>query len=201
MYIPTSPKRAASYAAAFILLAMVSHAVTPPLRAQAEATAKENDPLTTYLGKNRVVLVFAPTEGDPKLVKQLAELNDKAGLNERDLIVLPVLADDKAAGKSLPYLQTKFNGGKSTFSLVLVGKDGNDAYQSSDPVEAKTLYARIDACRCARRRSRKRKPSPTTRVAGVRPPPRTTTDFSPRSETFFTIADSPKALYVQRFPS
>lgn len=149
--------RRASRVAAFVLLSMASTAFTPLLRAQSEATAKENDPLTTYLGKSRVVLIFAPTQDDPNLVKQLADLNDKAGLNERDLIVLPVLADDKAAGKSLPYLQTKFNGGKATFSLVLVGKDGNDAYQSSDPIEAKTLYAKIDAMPMRKQEAKEKK--------------------------------------------
>ncbi len=133
-----------SVAASLLLAAGVS---TMPSfsNAQTEATAKENDPLTTYLGKNRVLLVFAPTQDDPLLVKQLSELQNKAELKERDLIVLPVPADDKAAGKSLPYLQTKFNGGRPSFALVLVGKDGNDAYQTAEPVEAKVIYAKIDA--------------------------------------------------------
>ncbi len=124
---------------------MSFHGLSTSVQAQSETSDKENDPLTTYRGKDRVVLVFAPTESDPQLVRQLGVLKNKAELADRQLIVLPVLADDKAAGKSLPFLQNKFNEGKATFSVVLVGKDGTAAFRTGEPVTAEAIYAKIDA--------------------------------------------------------
>ena len=128
-----------------VLVTMMTTPLASSIYGQADTSAKENDPLTTYQGKNRVVLVFGPTDGDARFAKQMSELKQKAELDDRQIVVMPVPSDDKAAGKSLPYLQKKYNDGKGDFSLVLVGKDGHTAFQSDEPVSAEALFAKIDA--------------------------------------------------------
>lgn len=141
----SSPLRSALVPLAALLLTAMTSSFTSSVYGQSDTSAKENDPLTTYQGKSRVVLVFGPNDSDAKFAKQMSELKSKAELEDRQIVVLPVPADDKAAGKSLPYLQKKYNDGNGDFSVVLIGKDGHTAFRSGDPISAETLFGKIDA--------------------------------------------------------
>ncbi len=104
-------------------------------------------PLSSYRDKNRVLLVFAPTGKDPAYVEQ-GQLwqSEKAAFEDRQLIVVPVLADAaKAAGDTPVALEKKYGVDAKSFAVVLLGKDGHDAYRAAKPVKGASLYEVIDA--------------------------------------------------------
>lgn len=114
--------------------------------AQQDAPAADR-PLADYKDKNRVLLVFAPTDKDAAYVEQ-GKLwqGEKAGFDERQLVVVPVLADGKrAGGDTSAGLEKKYGIDPKAFTVVLLGKDGHDAYRTAKPVKAAVLYEVIDA--------------------------------------------------------
>ena len=118
-------------------LALVVPGAAVRLRAQ--------DPTRTpaaYRGRNRVLLVFAASGRDPGYVaqRQLWE-REQAGFADRDLVILPVFA---TARRSTP-LAGKYGVPPGRFTVVLVGKDGHEAFRAERPVATGELYARIDA--------------------------------------------------------
>ncbi len=137
-----------------------------PLAASAQQPEPADKPLTAYRDKNRVLLVFAPDEKDVACVAQ-GKLwqGEKAGFAERQLVVVPVLADAKtAAGDTPAALAKKYGVDPKAFAVVLLGKDGHDAYRAPKPVEAETLYEVIDAMPM-RRAEMKRQQPPAARPA------------------------------------
>ena len=114
--------------------------------AQQDAAAADK-PLAAYKDKNRVLLVFAPTDQDPAYIEQGKLWQaEKAGFEERQLAVVPVLADAKKAAGDLPaVIAKKYGVDAKAFAVVLLGKDGHDAYRSAKTVKAVALYEVIDA--------------------------------------------------------
>ena len=113
----------------------------------AASAATADTPLASYRDKNRVLLVFAPTEKDPAYAEQgRLWQSEKAGFEERQLVVVPVLADAaKAAGDTPAALQKRYGVEARSFAVVLLGKDGHDAYRVAKPVKGEALYDVIDA--------------------------------------------------------
>ncbi len=143
-------------------LALLIMAVFSALAAaRAQDAINPDKPLSAYRDKNRVLLVFAPTELDPTYREQIKLWqNEKTGFDERQLLVLPVFTDAKRpAGDPPGTLAKKYNVYPKTFEVVLVGKDGHDAYRSAKPVPPASLYAAIDAM--PMRRAEMKHPSPT----------------------------------------
>ncbi len=109
--------------------------------------------LDPYRGRNRVLLVFAPSRQDARYQQQSALLADKtAGLNERNLILIYALADGKGrrvgtrlfGGGDENALRQRYHIGPRQFRVVLVGKDGHEAYSSRQPIFASRLFGLID---------------------------------------------------------
>ena len=77
------------------------------------------------------------------------------------MVTVPVLADAKrqTIGDGPGTLAKKFGVDAKTFAVILLGKDGHDAYRSPKPVPAATLYGLIDAMPL--RRAEAKRPSPT----------------------------------------
>lgn len=118
-------------------LALATPGVATRLRAQ--------DPTRTlagFRGRNRVLVIFAASGRDPDYVAQnrLWE-HEQAGFADRALVTLPVFA---AARRSAP-LAGKYGVIPGRFTVVLVGKDGQEAFRSEQPVSANDIYSRIDA--------------------------------------------------------
>lgn len=136
-----------------------------PLAASAQQPdgGAADKPLASYKDKNRVLLVFAPSDKDPSYAEQ-GKLwqGEKAGFEERQLVVVPVLADaKKAAGDAPAMLEKRYGVDAKTFAVVLLGKDGHDAYRAAKPVKAGALYEVIDAMPM-RRAEMKRQSASTT---------------------------------------
>ena len=109
------------------------------------ATVRAENPTQTlagYRGSRRVLLVFAASGQDPDYAAQRRLWDpEQAGFADRDLVTLPLFAADRA---SRP-LAEKYGVNPGRFAVVLVGKDGHEAFRAERPVPAGDLYARIDA--------------------------------------------------------
>ena len=115
------------------------------------------DPLQRYLGKSRVLLVFAPGEDDPALTEQRRVLASAAqGARQRDLVMVeivgtrasrPATSTDDASSA----LQRRFSVPPAAFRAVLVGKDGGAKLSEAAPIEAGRLFAVVDAMPIRRR--------------------------------------------------
>lgn len=129
------------FARVFLVMALLF----APLAASALPDTADK-PITSYRDNHRVLLVFAPTAKDPAYIEQgRLWQSEKAGFEERQLVVVPVLADAARAGGDTPAaLQKKYGVGAGDFAVVLLGKDGHDAYRSAKPVKGASLYEVID---------------------------------------------------------
>ena len=143
-------------AAASATLFALMCSVPLPLSAR-EAKAK---PLASYRHKNRVLLVFASGHKDASYQEQMKLWqNEKAGFEDRQLVIVSVLADGQGNTADEPAtLVKRFGVAPDAFKVVLVGKDGHNAYGSAKPIPADTLYGRIDAMPM-RREEMKRPPT------------------------------------------
>lgn len=103
-----------------------------PLMAQAE------NPLDEYLWKSRPIVIFAPSETDPRLLQQLAWLDaEKEEMEERDVVVL---TDTDPIEQS--ELRKKFH--PRDFQLLLIGKDGQVKLRKPFPWNVRELSRAID---------------------------------------------------------
>ena len=90
--------------------------------------------LSTFKWKNRVLVLLAPSDHDPRLREQQATATAAAaGFSERDLIVVAEIGTEGPLHR---------RGGD--FQVVLVGKDGRSALQWSKPVSSEVLFSVID---------------------------------------------------------
>jgi len=97
--------------------------------------------LHQYQWKNRLLLIFAPTETDATYQQQRQLLDASAAeVKERDLIVLPVV--EAAANQDL---RTQFNIANGAFAVILIGKDGGEKARFERVISAAQLFAIIDA--------------------------------------------------------
>jgi len=89
----------------------------------------------------REIIIFAYSDDDSSLKKQLVILNsDAKGLAERDLnVAINIWAKDKKLAHQ------KYKISKNKFTLVLIGKDGGEKYRSEKIITSQKLYAIIDA--------------------------------------------------------
>ena len=101
--------------------------------------------LDVYRWKNRPVLIFAPSDGDPAYLAQRQALeNATEGLRAREIVVLTdTSADDNGALRRLFGVQG--------FELLLFGKDGGLKLHQTKPISANALFKTIDAMPMRRR--------------------------------------------------
>ena len=130
-----------------LILAAACAFVAVPAAVHAQTPAMPDKTLVQYRDKNRVLLVFAPTVQDPAYLEQTRLWkNEKAEFEDRQLVVVPVPADVKTVEGAAPAaLAKRYNVDAKTFAVVLIGKDGHDAFRAARPVKPETLYGVIDA--------------------------------------------------------
>lgn len=124
-------------------------------------TAPAQQTLSTLVGRNRILLVFAPTTLDGRYAQQLEAFNHhEADLRARDLIVIPLVQQPGPAnlspalralqpphisdGEQLT-LRHRFHIAASEFAVVLVGKDGTEKLRTTEPITIVALNRTIDA--------------------------------------------------------
>ena len=103
--------------------------------------------LDQYRDHHRLLVLFAPSAMDPRLVRQNAAFGNEApGMRERQLLKIVVLKDSAfPAGLDAVALRRRYKVAPNAFTALLVGKDGTVAYRTNDPVTPKRLYALIEA--------------------------------------------------------
>ena len=109
------------------------------------------DPLQRYVGKSRVLLVFAPGEDNPTLAEQRRIMASAAqGAGQRELVVVEIVGT-RVSGPAMSTddgpnaLRRRFGVPPAAFRAVLVGKDGGAKLLEAAPIEADRLFAVVDA--------------------------------------------------------
>lgn len=109
--------------------------------------------LSDYQWRNRIVLVFAPSEQSPAYQQQLQQWKTHSdGIRDRDLKLIEVLGtgESRADGNlitqsSAERLRKQFGVAPKDFAVILVGKDGTEKQREQSPVAPTMLFRVIDA--------------------------------------------------------
>lgn len=117
-------------------------AVTIGACALAIAMPAKADPLAGLRWKSRVLVLVAPSSQDDELRAQRRNLEAASGgMFERNIVLMEAVGDGQQARQLRKRLATDGN----EFRVFLVGKDGNTAFSSNDPLIARDIFGRIDA--------------------------------------------------------
>ena len=97
--------------------------------------------------QRRVLIVAAASAADARRVAQDAALAGMTkALADRDVTVVELTGDTvRGAADTAAALRARWRLPKAAFGVVLVGKDGHAALRRSEPIDAPTLVATIDA--------------------------------------------------------
>ena len=141
------PGRLVPRALAVVVLATI--AVLVPALVPATARAVE---LSDYLWQRRPLLVFAPTDSDPRLGETVRRIEaSRCDFSDRDMVLGLIVADGTSTldgqvlgSKQAQRLMAQFGIGATSFSAVLVGKDGGEKLRVNDVPDLPTIYAVID---------------------------------------------------------
>ncbi len=108
--------------------------------------------LQSYQWKNRLLLVFAPSENTPEYQQQMQLFsNQTAEFVDRDLLLIELFSNGTSRINGKPInpedvtsIKQQFNIGDE-FSVILVGKDGTAKRREMTPVEPTAIFQQIDA--------------------------------------------------------
>jgi hypothetical protein len=126
--------------------------------------------LSSFKWKNRVLVVLAPSDHDPRLREQQAIAAGAAvGFSERDLIVVAEIGTEGP-------LHRMFGTRVGDFQVVLVGKDGRSTWQWSKPVSSEVLSSVIDKMPMRRDEMRQQKKGGTPLSGAADRQPRISAD-------------------------
>ena len=115
----------------------------------ARATAAE---LSDYLWQRRPLLVFAPTDNDPRLVETMRRIAaSRCDFADRDMVLGRIVTDATSTldgnmvdTNQAQRLRSAFGIGANSFSVVLIGKDGGEKLRVNDVPDLRAIYAVID---------------------------------------------------------
>lgn len=100
------------------------------------------DPLSEMRWKSRVLVVVAPSAQDRELRAQRRHLEAASGgMFERNIVLMEAVGDGQQAHELRKRLATDGN----EFRVFLVGKDGNTAFASKQPLATRDIFGRVDA--------------------------------------------------------
>ncbi len=130
--------------------------------------------LASLVDKNRVLLVFAPTDHDPNLQQQLTLLHHRtADMRDRDLVLIPILAQSGPpttpntlrtlhppliSDKEQLLIRNRFAVPPPEFAVILLGKDGGEKLRSPTPIPIDRINQTIDAMPMRKQEIRDRAP-------------------------------------------
>ena len=108
--------------------------------------------LSDYRWERRPLLVFAPTDSDPRLVETLSRIEaSRCDFVSRDMVIgLVVTAGDSTLdGQAInadesQRLFNRFAIGEDAFSVVLIGKDGGEKLRVNAVPDLQSIYDVID---------------------------------------------------------
>jgi hypothetical protein len=120
--------------------------------------------LNTYQWKNRLLLIFAPSENSSAYQRQMQLFQgQQAGFKERDLLLVELLTEStsRVYGQALDdtdvaRARSHFNVAPQDFQVILVGKDGTAKRRESNPIQPEVIFNEIDAMPMRQREMRER---------------------------------------------
>lgn len=133
------------------------------LAAQAFAQAHDGCPehpasLEAMRNCYRPVLVFSPSGSDPRIRKELAQLDDAADdMMDRNEMLVPIVADGRGyaapldapaaqfSAAQMAALRARFHVSPSQFAVILIGEDGQAKLASGSPIAMERLNRVVDA--------------------------------------------------------
>ena len=115
----------------------------------ARAAAAE---LSDYLWQSRPLLLFAPTDNDPRLVETMRRIAaSRCDFSDRDMVLGRIVTDATSTldgnmvdTNQAQRLRSAFGIGANSFSVVLIGKDGGEKLRVNDVPDLRAIYAVID---------------------------------------------------------
>ncbi len=134
------------------LFAVALLTMAASLAAQNQPPPSSPTTLAALRDRFRPLLIFAASPDDPGLRAQLTRLHDHApGLAERDVLVIAIpynnpslteIALTVAEGEAA---RRRFKVAPNEFTVLLIGKDGDEKLRSQKPVSLQKLRETIDS--------------------------------------------------------
>ncbi|WNJ18764.1 DUF4174 domain-containing protein [Pontibacter sp. G13] len=117
-----------------------------------QTTSNNEQPLSEFQWKNRILLVFSPSDRDARIQQQHDQImEDWAPYADRDMRVFEILphtvrelpeeVEELGAAESF---RSRYAVAPDEFKVILVGKDGGEKLSSTRPVSNLTLFGLID---------------------------------------------------------
>ena len=108
--------------------------------------------LGDFRWERRPLLVFAPSDSDPRLVETLSRIEaSRCDFDGRDMVLGQVVTKGNSTldGQSIDAdesrrLANQFAIGANAFSVVLIGKDGGEKLRVDEVPDLRRIYAVID---------------------------------------------------------
>lgn len=108
--------------------------------------------LDDYLWERRPLLLFAPTEGDPRLLATLARIEaSRCEFADRDMVIGLVMAEGTSTldsqvitAEESRRLADEYGVGDDAFAVALIGKDGTEKLRVDEVPDLRRIYAVID---------------------------------------------------------
>lgn len=110
------------------------------------------DELADYRWERRPLLLFTPTDTDPRLAETLRRIETtRCDFVGRDMVVGQVVTDGRSAfdGRAIDAdesqrLRDRYAIGDNAFSVLLIGKDGGEKLRVNEVPDLQAIYAVID---------------------------------------------------------
>lgn len=108
--------------------------------------------LDDYRWERRPLLVFAPTDADPRLTETLNRIEaTRCAFEGRDMVLGRILTTGTSTldGQAIDAgerqrLVTRFGVGADDFAVLLIGKDGGEKLRFTDVPDLQAIYTVID---------------------------------------------------------
>jgi hypothetical protein len=115
----------------------------------AQAMAAE---LSDYRWESRPLLLFAPTDSDPRLVETMRRIEaSRCDFVDRDIVLGRIVTEGTSTldghvvdPTQAQRLVSEFGIGADSFSVVLIGKDGGEKLRVAGIPDLQAIYAVID---------------------------------------------------------
>lgn len=116
------------------------------------ATPASADALGDYRWERRPLLLFAPTDSDPRLVETLSRIEaSRCDFAGRDMVLgqLVTAGNSTIDGRVISadesrQLATQYAIGDDAFSVLLIGKDGGEKLRVNAVPDLQAIYAVVD---------------------------------------------------------
>lgn len=123
---------------------------TPTVRGVSKSVKAKNmmQSLDSYQWKNRLLLVFAPSENNAEYQQQMQLFQgQKANFAERNLLIIELLTEGSSSvdAQEATKIRERFKVNPKEFRIVLVGKDGTAKRREQSPVSPQSIFETIDA--------------------------------------------------------